>query len=343
MRVLENIIISRTDSIGDIVMAMPVATVLKKQFPGIKIAVLGKAYTRDMAMACENVDQFITVEEFMQTDILIDGNKPKAMLHLTTESEVAKRALKLNIPIRIGTSRRLFHLWTCNRFVWLNRKNSGLHETQLNLKLLQPIGIKVTLSLENIGRSYGLTRLEELTGPNKSFLSNDKYNLIIHAKSRGSSREWPLQNFIKLINSLDEGSYNIILSGVKEEIPFINEIVKNINKPVNVIAGQIGLKQFIPFVKAADAVLSNSTGPVHIAAALGKDVIGIYPPLRSKEPARWGPVGPKAKVFVLDKSCIDCKLTPDHCSCINAIEPISIKIALDKLMEEKRKVLPGHS
>jgi heptosyltransferase-3 len=339
LRIPENIIISRTDSIGDIVMAMPVASVLKKKFPEIKIAFLGKPYTKDIALACEYVDEFITVENFMENDIRIGGKKPGAIIHLTTELPIARRALQLKIPLRIGTSRRLFHLWACNRFVWLNRKNSGLHETQLNLKLLKPLGINKPFSLSEIGTSYGLTHLEPLSAENASLVKDDKYNIIIHPKSRGSSREWPLAHFIKLINILDHNIYNIILSGVEEEKPFIQEIVESINKPVTVIAGRVALMQFISLVERADAVLANSTGPVHIAAALGKDVIGIYPPLKSKEPARWKPVGPKAQTFVLDKKCSDCKLTPDHCDCINSIEPYAVKAAIDKLMMAKKEYM----
>ena len=332
---LENIILSRTDSIGDIVMAMPVAAALKKQFPGIIVAILGRPYTRQIALACEYVDEFITVDEFLQNEILIHGKMPSAIVHLTTEAPLAKRAMQLKIPIRIGTSRRLFHLWTCNRFVWLNRKNSGLHETQLNLKLLKPLGMKSNYTLQEIGISYGLNRLENLHEEFQKLLHKEKYNLIIHAKSRGSSREWPLDHFISLINLLDDDDYHILLSGVAEELPFIEQLLSKINKQVTVIAGVLPLTQFLPFVQQADAVLANSTGPVHIAAALGKDVLGIYPPLKSKEPRRWGPVGPKAQIFVLDKNCMDCKDTPDNCHCIRSIQPFTIKASLDKLMGSK--------
>lgn len=336
MRIPQHIIISRTDSIGDIVLAMPVAAVLKQQFKGIKIALLGRAYTRDIALACEHIDEFISLDDFMQQDVFINGEKPDTIIHLTAEAPIAKRALKLKIPVRIGTSRRLFHLWTCNRFVWLNRKNSSLHESQLNLKLLKPLGIKKIFSLSEIANLYGLNRLQKLSNEYLPLLHPEKFNLIIHPKSRGSSREWPLDHFITLINLLDANEYNILLSGVEAEIPFVEQIAGKVNKPVINIAGKISLPQFIPLISEADAVLANSTGPVHIAAALGKPAIGIYPPLKTKDPGRWGPVGPKAIVFVRKINCSECKFTNDHCSCMNAIEPLSIKASLDQFMQSKK-------
>lgn len=337
MQVPENIIISRTDSIGDIVLAMPVAAILKKHFPRIKIAFLGTAYTREIAMACEHVDEFITVEDFLAKEVFIDDKKPAAIIHLGTHPLFAMRALKLKIPLRIGTSSRLYHWWACNKLVRLSRKNSGLHEAQLNLKLLKPFGIRQPFSLKDIEGLYGLTRLEQLSDQHAVLIKEDKYNLIVHPKSLGNAREWPIDHFIKLINMLDKDSYNILLSGVEKEKVFIQQIIERINKPVTVIAGQLG--QFISFINRADAVLANSTGPLHIAAALGKDAIGIYPPLKPKDPGRWGPVGPKALVFVFNKKCNDCKLTIDHCSCINAIDPLSVKVAIDQLMVAKK----GHA
>ena len=74
----QNIIISRTDSIGDVVLTLPVATVLKKQFPEMKIAFMGKSYTRPIIEACTSVDQFIDVDEFMSGMVTIAGLKPEA-------------------------------------------------------------------------------------------------------------------------------------------------------------------------------------------------------------------------------------------------------------------------
>ena len=335
MRIPENIILSRTDSIGDIVLAMPVAGLLKKHFPKIKIALLGQAYTKDIALACEFIDCFIDYEDFIKKEIFIEGKKPEAIIHLITQSDIAKRAKKLKIPLRIGTSNRLYHWFTCNKLVSLSRKKSGLHEAQLNLKLLKPFKIDQPLSLKEMIPFFGLSRLQTLLPEYREMLSTNKYNLIIHPKSRGNAREWRLEHFITLINLLDDNRYKIFLSGVESEIPFINLILEKLQKDVTVLAGKINLAQFISFIKAADGVVANSTGPVHVAAALDKDVIGIYPPLKPKDPGRWGPIGTNAQVMVLNKDCTDCRLTRDQCACINAILPADLQFRLDVLMQKK--------
>ena len=335
MRVPENIILSRTDSIGDIVLAMPVAGLLKQHFPEIKIALLGRAYTKDIALACKHIDSFIDYEDFSRKEVFIDGSKPQVIIHLITQSDIARRAKELSIPLRIGTRSRLYHWFTCNRLVALSRKKSVLHEAQLNLKLLKPLKSYKPLSLQEMESYFGLSRLQPLLPEYQSLLDPHKYNLIIHPKSRGNAREWPIEHFIALINMLDENKFKIFLSGVEGELFFIQAIVEKLNKSITIIAGKIDLAQFISFIAAADGVVANSTGPVHMAAAMGKDVIGIYPPLKPKDPGRWGPIGKNAHVMVLDIDCNDCRLTKDQCACINAILPAELKHKLDGLMQKK--------
>ena len=97
------------------------------------------------------------------------------------------------------------------------------------------------------------------------------------------------------------------------------------------ISGLMDLGQFMSFINQCDGLVANSTGPLHIAAALGKDAYGIYPPMRPIHPGRWAPIGKKAQVFVLDRLCNDCKGDKKPCTCMLAIKPLEIKMAIEKM------------
>lgn len=331
----KSIIISRTDSIGDVVLTLPVATILKKYFPEMTIGFMGKAYTKPVIEACKNADQFIDVNDFMNGAVTVSGEKPEAILHVLPVAAIAMRAKKLKIPLRIGTTNRIYHWITCNELVKLSRKNSELHEAQLNLKLLEPLGITRNFSLAETGQLFAMERIQPLSEELAAFIQKDKYNLILHTKSQGNAREWGLDNFIQLINLLDTGKYKIFISGVEKERKLLQPIFDKAGEKVTDITGLMNLTEFISFIAACDGLVANSTGPLHIAAALGKNAFGIYPPVRPMHPGRWAPLGPKAEVFVLDKFCIDCKDDKSQCHCINEIDPIWLKEALDKAAFEK--------
>jgi ADP-heptose:LPS heptosyltransferase len=206
---------------------------------------------------------------------------------------------------------------------------------QLNLKLLKPFGITEKFSLKTLAGFYGLKKLKPLENEYASLVRKEKFNLIIHPKSQGNAREWSIENFTALIQLLDEDKYSIFVSGTEAERKFIQPLLDAVANKVIDIVGRIPLGQFISFVNECDAIVANSTGPIHIAAALGKNAIGLYPPLKPKHAGRWGPVGLKSQVFTLNKFCEKCKLTKDWCECINSINPAIIKSALDKIMKEK--------
>ena len=335
MNLPANILLSRNDGIGDMVLMLPMAGIIKVHYPQIKIAILGKKYTTALVDACIYVDEFVDEEDYFTKEILIDNLKPQAIIHVRTNKQVAQRAKELNIHLRIGASSRLYHWFTCNKLVALGRKKSNLHEAQLNVKLLDPLGINKDYSLAELQLFFGLDRVEVLQQQYVDFLREDKLNIVIHPKSQGSSREWPIAHFTALINMLDESRYNIILSGVEKEKPFVQTIIDGLNKPVISLVGNLPLGQFIPFLKQCDGIVANATGPLHMGAALGIHTIGIYPPIKPIHPGRWAPLGPKVKVFVLDKDCTECKNDKNFCPCVNAIQPLEIKMALDKIASQK--------
>ena len=329
---IQSILISRTDSIGDVMLTLPMAGILKKYYPDVKIGFIGKAYTRPVIEACIHVDEFVDVEDFYSKKILINGSIPDAIIHVFPFRKIADRAKELKIPLRIGTTNRLYHWITCNKLIKLSRKNSDLHESQLNLKLLSAVGIKEEFTLEQIAGYYGFTNIQPLKAEPLSLLDPTKFNLILHPKSQGSAREWGLDNFVSLINLLDKNQYKIFISGTAKERALLAPLLEAAGRQVTDITGMMNLNQFISFINHADGLVANSTGPLHIAAALGRHAIGLFPPMRPIHPGRWSPVGKNAHSFVLNIQCNDCRNNPVACSCIQSIQAIEIRNKLDDII-----------
>jgi len=331
----ENIIISRTDSIGDVVLTLPMAKIIKEKFPDCRIAFLGKEYTKPVIRACTFIDQFISLNDFMNKKVLVAGAAPQCIIHVLPHKAVARRAKDVGIKLRIGTTNRIFHWTTCNKLVKLSRKNSDLHEAQLNLKLLSPLGITNDFSLSKIQHDFGLNRIQPL-GPSLARLIDPlKYNIILHPKSQGNGREWGLSNFIALINLLETDRFNIFVSGTEAERPLLQPIFDHVPGRVTDLTGQMDLYQFMSFINRCDGLVASGTGPLHLAAALGKDAFGIFPPMRPIHPGRWAPLGERAKVFVADKPCGKCRKNPADCECMTAIQPIAVMEELEKRFQSK--------
>src|SRR5688572_23652310 len=108
------LILSRTDSIGDVVLTLPMAGFIKENFPACKIYFLGRSYTKDVIQLSEHVDGFINYDdieklESRQKKDYLKGIGADIFLHVFPKKEIAFLAKTAGIPLRVGTTNRLYH------------------------------------------------------------------------------------------------------------------------------------------------------------------------------------------------------------------------------------------
>lgn len=332
---IKRLIISRTDAIGDVILTLPVAGLMKKKHPGVKIWFVGRSYTAPVIAACEHVDEFINWDEVsaysaQEKVAYFKAIQADAIVHVFPNKELARIAYQGKIPLRVGTSHRFHHWLYCNRLVPVGRKSSPLHEAQLNALLFRPLGVKVTPPLNELIPLMGLTRPAKLDDTFAQWLDPNRFNLILHPKSKGSAREWGLENFSELIRTLPKDRYKIFISGSAEDGMALHPQLETWGNDVTDITGKMPLTQFIAFINKADGLVAASTGPLHIAAALGKVAVGLYAPLRPIHPGRWSPLGTRAGYLVLEKRCNQCR-HDNHCACIESIKPADVVLKLEQL------------
>ena len=321
------LLISRIDAIGDVVLTLPLATLLRRRFPDATIGFLGKLYTKPVIECCSAVDEFVEVDDFLNSKET--AGRWDAIIHVFPRKEIALQAWRAGIPLRIGTSSRPYHWLTCNKLIKLSRRHSPLHEAQLNAALLSPFGIEPPHIKEAFGTLYSFNRLPPLPADAATLLQPGKRHVILHPKSQGSAREWGLAHFEELIRLLPAERYQIFISGTAADAPALSPLLQSVGDSVTEIIGKLELRGFIAFIAACDALVAASTGPLHIAAALGKRAIGIYPSIRPMHAGRWGPLGPEAAALYFQEDCNDCRKAPEGCHCIKSISAAEVAALLD--------------
>ena len=327
-------LVSRTDAIGDVVLTLPVAGRLKQLFPGCRVVLIGRTYTAPVAAACPWVDDFLNLDDLLQQPesaqvAALRSYQAAAILHVFPNKALARLARKAGISIRIGTRNRWQHWLTCNRLVALSRRNSPLHEAQLNLKLLQPLNEAPAMPLVEVAELVRLQPVELLTPQFQLLLRQrqpGQLNVILHPRSRGSAREWGLDNYGQLARLLHQAGHRVFVTGtVAEGQELVDWLIQHAAHLAADLTGQLSLPQLIAFIAAVDGLVAGSTGPLHLAAALGRHALGLYPPIRPMHPGRWAPLGRHAEFLVFDKpACEDCRAQPAACTCIWAIGPLAV-------------------
>lgn len=299
---IKHILVCRRDSLGDVVLALIACGIIKEHYPDCKITFLGRTYTQDAALSSIHVDNFINYDDWQgksDNEVTSDlkARNIDAALHIRPDKHISFHVKRAKIPIRAGTTHRLFHWFTCNKLYFFSRKNSALHEAQLNLKLLKAIGIKQVFDKSALYHYYGMKRIAPLNQEVNSLIDHEKFNLVLHPRSHGSSLEWSSENFVKLINMLDPAYYKIFITGSEAEGDSMKSWIEPLGDKVINLCGKLSLNQLIPFIHQCDGLIASSTGPVHIAAAVGINTLGLYTDIKTKDAGRWGPIGEKAEYF----------------------------------------------
>jgi len=326
----KRIIISRTDNLGDVILTLPLLGYLKAIMPEVRIYFIGKKYTHSVIDKCIHVDKFLDREELLADPEKLKAVQADSILFIYPDRQLARLAQKSGIRKRVATAHRWFNWLYCNYRVDFSRVRSRSHESQLNFKLLSPFRIYWDFDPREMAELYGIV---PVLLDHSAYLSSGHFNLIIHPKSKGSAREWRMENYYQLAQSLSPERYRIFVTGLKEEGEAMRRELPDIFNLEHVVdmTGRLSLDELMSFIVQADGLVACSTGVLHLAAALGKNALGLYSPMRPIHPGRWMPIGRQANYLVIRKECSSCRRSKE-CQCVNDISWQEVKRSVEKFV-----------
>ncbi len=336
----KNILIVRTDRIGDVVLSLPLASFIKKNYPNCKITFLVRDYTKALIFNHPHIDNVLILYEqngkinlFKNAEFIKKNNFDVSIVVYPT-FRIALLLFLSRIKIRIGSGYRWYSFFF-NKRIFEHRKYGEQHELEYNLNMLKLLGISENVNKDRVPFNIHISKESEQNV--LTLLVNNGYNedfptVIIHPGSSGSAIDLPKSKFKDLIKLLaQELRLNIVITGANSEVNICEELSIN-NRTIN-FAGYLKLDELIALINKSDILIANSTGPIHIAAALGKHVIGFYPKIKACSPTRWGPFTDKKSIFTPTIDCDNCtRKQCEELNCMNSINVIDVQ-------EETRRIL----
>ena len=335
----KNLLIVRTDRIGDVVLSLPLAELIKKHYRECTITFLVRNYTKEILENNPFIDNTIILKEnnnkvpiLKNVEVIKDLNFDSSIVVYPT-FQTALIVFLSGIKNRIGTGYR-WYSFLFNNKIYEHRKFAERHELEYNVNLLKAFGIDEKVKPENVNFNLIVNKKSEEKIKNlfnNYGINNDELIIIVHPGSGGSAVDLPVSKFKELMEQLSgEDKFQILLTGNKSEVKMCEEL--KINNKIKNFAGILSLSELIALIDRASIFVANSTGPLHIAAALGKYTIGFYPNLLVCSAKRWGPYTNKKVVFSPEKECSDCER--EQCTkseCMNTIEVKKVVNEIDKI------------
>lgn len=301
----KKILITRTDKLGDVILTLPLISETKRLFPDSEISFLVRTYVKELIENYPSIEKVILLEDFKSFFSFLKFLKKEKfdlVINVFPRFRLALLFFLARIKTRIGTGYR-WYSFLFNKKLYQHRKDAIKHESEYNIDLLKTLNVEVKYD-KKYYFNYSIEEKNILEEKLKKLNLNlsEKF-IIIHPGSKGSARDWSAKNFIIYINRLLEKVNNIkiVLTGIKEEENILkniyNSISNNYKEKIILLCGVLNLKELMILIDNSNLFVSNSTGPVHIAGALNKNIISFYPRMIPMNPERWRPLSENAVIL----------------------------------------------
>jgi heptosyltransferase-3 len=328
---IQRILLVRTDRLGDVLLTLPVLPILRAAIPTATIELLLRRYTGEIVEGNRYVDGLLWYDEgddlipFGEMLRRIKRGRFDAVVVVHPTWRLALLMFLARIPLRIGTGYRYYSLLFNSR-VFEHRRDAKRHEVEYNVNLLGPLGVRLPERPDPAGLAVEIPREADLAAGemlSEAGVIPDHGFVVFHPGSGGSAREWPLENLGRVASRLAQSEgRRIVVTGGRGEEGLAADLVRLAGSRAVSLAGKCSLKQLAALLRRADLCIAHSTGPLHLAVAVGTPVVGLYSQLTPMSPRRWGPYAARARVLVPDRpaDCQECSSPrTQRCACMESI------------------------
>ena len=297
MNKIKRIIISRTDKIGDLVLSIPSFFMAKKMYPDAEIIVLVRQYNYEIVKNLPYIDRVIKIDDYRKLELIekIKHFKADIFVALYNDEFVTKLAKASKARYRIGPLSKIKSFLIYNNGVWQKRSKSIKNEAEYNLDLIRKINHKKFDKAFEI--STEIYYEEKHKFGVEVFLKENQISkpiLVINPFMGGSAKNITDEQYTDLIKCIltKINSIEIVLTCHISEEERGQKILDGVsNKKLHLYANGGDLLNLAAMIDKADIYFGGSTGPTHIAGALKKKIVALYPNKKTQSPTRWGVFG----------------------------------------------------
>jgi len=309
----KNILVIKPSSLGDIVLALPALSALRRSFPDARISWLIRP---EFAPLLENHPHLSDIILFDRKFLGKAWFHPRAFGSLLSLIWRLRRS-KFDTVIDLqGLLRTAFLAWLSGckrRFGMANAREFAhvfythkvaqdrdcVHLVDYYLKIIQAAGASKTevqflLPIDSAAAESVGSLLESYD------IKPDNYAVFVPSSAH-SDKCWPIESFAALADRISsQFGLSMVATGIASEKGIIERLRNLANVPIANFAGATSLSELIALLKAAKLVVSNDTGPGHISAALGTPLVLIF---GWSNPARVAPYERNNCVVAVEPAC----------------------------------------
>ncbi len=311
----KRILITRTDRLGDVVLSTPVIRAVRRAYPSAYIAFMVRPENKDVVIHNPDLDEVVIYDKngsrrsFLQTLLFALSLRKKRFdtaLALHPENRTHIIMFFAGVPRRIGYDRKL--PWLLTKKIPHRKQVGDKHEVDYNLDMARKAGFEIG-EADRIPYIVTSDKDKKMIDATLKTCGISGDIIAFHVGASCPSKRWPVERFAEVADELyTKYKCDIVLVGGDDTEELSGRMTSLMRSKAVDLTGALLLGELAEFLSRCRLFISNDSGPVHVAAAVGTPVISLFgrkdPGL---SPKRWGPVGGSGKVLHKDAGCDECR------------------------------------
>jgi heptosyltransferase-2 len=311
---VRRLLVRGTNWLGDAVLMTPALLALRQGFPRARIVLLAKPPVAELLQTHPSIDETILYHNpgihagiggMWRLAKLLNARQFDLAVLFQNAFEAALIAAVAGIPRRYGYPTDGRWLLLTDRVAQTANVRKR-HEVEYYLELLRPMGFPILSQAPALYTTPGedrdaAARLESLGAtPGRPIIG------LNPGSTYGTAKRWVPQRYAEVVERLatEYNAYVLIFGGRGEE-PLGNEIASMLTVPHAVLSGRTTVRELMALIKQCRLLLTNDSGPMHIAGALDVPVVAVFGPTN---PLTTGPFGPGHELVRQPVECSPCLL-----------------------------------
>ena len=289
---VNNLLIVRLSSLGDILLTTPLIRAIKKNYPNIKIDFLLREEYYDLLKFNPNIENIITINR--------DKNRLRGLKNQICISNY-------DFVIDLQNNLRSFSLLKCYGSSVASFKKKNLAKFLLvnfkinRLKNKLPIPVRYAQSVEGIKLDENGLDLITDKGPNR-ILENNVRLIGLCPGAKHFTKMWPEEYFVDLGKLLEKNNYTVVLFGGKNDKQVCENIASELSSPIN-LCNDDDIFQTAADMKKCLLLYCNDSGLMHTAAAMNVPVIAFF----GSTVQEFGFIPYNTKYIILENESLSCR------------------------------------
>ena len=343
----------RLDNLGDVLVTTPAIHAIRESLPDASITLLASPVGAQAGRLNPDVDEVVVYNapwmdpwsrlpldptREMQTIAQLSAGRYDAAVIFSSFRQSPLPAAYLcylaGIPLRLAASIDGPGSLLTTRHRHPERM---MHEVERGLDLVAAVGMGTSDDRLVLRVPDGVR--EEIT----ALVTDQRPLIVVHPGCSMPARTYPWEQYVEVIDALVRDlSARVVLTGADDERPLVDTILAHVEPwtrtQVMTAAGSLAFPAFCALVEAADVVVTNNTGPMHMAAALGTPVVALF--ALTNPPEQWGPWRVPHRMLWHEVPCRLCysRVCPTTHDCLREVRPRQVVEAVADLLA--RAILP---